>query len=359
MQEFLNQDILQNPVSEYLISLGTCLLGILIVKVCQKIVIRQIKRWASQTRSQLDDDLISLSQKSLKPLVYLGVFYVSIRNLTLSASLDTAIDAIGVIVLTVLIIHFLGSLAEYGIRLYWITHRTKNPNLELTLRSLIPATKVVLWAFGMVFLLDNFGFDISAIVAGLGIGGVAVALASQGLLQDLFSYFSILLDRPFELGDFIVVDDFMGTVEYIGIKTTHIRSISGEQIILSNTDLTGSRIRNFMRMQKRRVVFSIGVTYQTGRSKLQEIPTLLQEIIESTEHTIFDRAHFQGFGDFSLNFEVVYFVTSSDYNLYMDIQQSINLAMMATFAQRDIEFAYPTQVTYLNDDSGKELVATH
>ena len=198
-------------------------------------------------------------------------------------------------------------------------------------------------------LLDNLGFDISAVVASLGIGGVAIALASQGILQDLFSYFSILLDRPFELGDFIIVGDYLGTVEYVGIKTTRLRSISGEEIVIANTDLTGSRIRNFKRMRQRRIVFKFGVVYETSADLLAKIPVIIKEIINHTEHATFDRAHFSGYGEYSLDFEVVYFINTSDYNVYMNAQQQINLAVKAKFARHNIEFAYPTQINYFNN----------
>ena len=198
-------------------------------------------------------------------------------------------------------------------------------------------------------LLGNLGFDISALVASLGIGGVAIALASQGVLQDLFSYFSILLDRPVQIGDFIIVGDFVGTVEHIGIKTTRMRSLSGEQLIIANTELTGSRIRNFNPMEERRIVFTIGVTYDTGFKHLQEIPNFIQGIIEVTKNTRFDRCHFSSYRDSSLNFETVYYMTTSDYTAYMDAQQHINLEIKQAFEQRGIEFAFPTQVVHVNN----------
>jgi small-conductance mechanosensitive channel len=207
-------------------------------------------------------------------------------------------------------------------------------------------------------LLDNLGFDISAVIAGLGIGGVAVALASQGILEDLFSYFSILFDRPFELGDFIIVGEFMGTVERVGIKTTRLRSISGEELVLANTDLTGSRLRNYKRMAQRRVAFTIGVTYETGMDRLERIPELIQHVIESVDKTIFGRAHFFSYGDFSLNFEIVYFVTTNDYDVYMDTQQAINLGIKRKFDENGIEFAYPTQVQYLASLSNDALTVS-
>ena len=245
---------------------------------------------------------------------------------------------------TILGIRFFVALAEYFLLVYWITHRNSNANLKQSLDALIPAIRVAIWAIGLVFLLDNLGFDISAVIASLGIGGVAIALASQGVLKDLFSYFSILFDRPFEIGDFIVVGDFLGTVEQVGIKTTRIKSLSGEELILANTDLTGSRIRNFKKMKQRRVMFKISVAYATPLEALKEIPSLIENIIKETENVTFDRVHFYSYGDFSLDFEIVYFVNSNDYNDYMDAQQKINFRIKQEFEKRSIEFAHTTRV---------------
>ena len=163
--------------------------------------------------------------------------------------------------------------------------------------------------------------------------------------------FSIVLDRPFVIGDFIIVDDYLGTVEHIGLKTTRVRSLSGEQLVFSNADLLRGRVRNYKRMYERRVVFSIGVVYQTPYEKLKQIPTLIQEIIEAQEHVHFDRAHFRQYGPYSLDFEIVYWVKNPDYNVYMNIQQAINLAIFQRFEKEQIEFAYPTQSLYISRQS--------
>ncbi len=192
------------------------------------------------------------------------------------------------------------------------------------------------------------GIKISALVAGLGIGGIAIAFASQAILADLFSFFVILFDRPFEIGDFIVVDDLSGTVEYIGIKTTRIRSISGEELVFSNTTLTNARVRNYKRMARRRIIFKINVTYGNSMKNIQDIPEILKQIVSSEQEVSFDRAHFASYGDFALIYEVVYNILSSDYNKYMDIQQRINFKIKEEFDKRKIEFAYPTQTVFIN-----------
>lgn len=206
---------------------------------------------------------------------------------------------------------------------------------------------VIIWVMVVMLTLDNLGIDITALIAGLGIGGVAVALAVQNVLGDLFASLSITLDRPFVVGDFLIVGDFMGSVEYIGIKSTRLRSLSGEQIIISNSDLLGSRVRNYGRMNERRVVFGTSVTYETPLEQLEQIPALIRRIVESQPDTRFDRSHFAKHAAASIDYETVYYVRSADYNKYMDIQQSINLQLHRELQQMGVEFAYPTQKLYV------------
>jgi small-conductance mechanosensitive channel len=203
--------------------------------------------------------------------------------------------------------------------------------------------RTLIWALVLLLTLDNLGVNITALVAGLGITGIAVALAVQNVLGDLLASLSITLDRPFVIGDFLVVDEFMGTVEYIGVKSTRLRSLGGEQIIMPNANLLSSRIRNFTRMSERRVVFTLGVTYETPRATLERIPPAIRSIVQAENDVRFDRAHFFRFGPASLDFEVVYFVLSPDYNRFMDVQQSINLKVMELFEREGVQFAYPTQ----------------
>ena len=172
-------------------------------------------------------------------------------------------------------------------------------------------------------------------------------MAAQNILGDLFNYFVIFFDRPFEVGDFIVVDDKRGTVEFIGIKTTRIKSISGEQIVIANSNLTGSRVHNFRRLEERRCIFTIGVVYGTPLEKLRKIPSMITAIIETEPLSTPDRVHFATYGDFSLNFEIVFFVESAEYVQYMNIVQNINFQIYEAFTKEGIEFAFPTQTIFL------------
>lgn len=207
--------------------------------------------------------------------------------------------------------------------------------------------KVLLWAVISLLVLDNFGIDVTALIAGLGIGGIAIALAVQNVLADLLAYVSIIADRPFSHGDYLVIGEHSGTVEHIGIKTTRIRSLSGEQIVFSNNDLLNSRVRNYKRMNERRVAFTIGVTYDTDHEQLKAIPAILRVAVEAQENTRFDRAHMKEFGDFSINFELVYYMLVPDYASYMDTRQAVNLEIHGAFTRERVEFAFPTQTIYL------------
>lgn len=222
-----------------------------------------------------------------------------------------------------------------------------NPGAVAAMDVLSFVVRVAIWSVVLLVMLDNLGVNITGLVAGLGVGGIAVALAAQNILGDLFASLSIVLDKPFVVGDFLIMGDFLGSVEKVGIKTTRLRSLSGEQLVFSNNDLLSSRIRNYGRMYERRVVFSIGVTYQTSADTLKKIPGILKAAVEAQDNVRFDRAHFQKYGDFALIFEVVYYVKSSDYGIYMDIQQGINLQIFEEFEDRGIEFAYPTQTVFL------------
>jgi small-conductance mechanosensitive channel len=208
--------------------------------------------------------------------------------------------------------------------------------------------RILLWSIALLVTLDNLGFNITTLMASLGIGGIAVALATQNILGDVFSSVSIALDKPFVIGDFIVVDTFMGTVEYVGLKTTRIRSLGGEQIVFSNTELLKNRIRNFKRMQERRILFEFGIAYETPTEMVESVPGIVKEIIgEHSDKARFDRAHFKAYGDSALQFEVVYHVLNPDFNKYMDIQQAINMALLRRFRSLGVSFAYPTRTLHI------------
>src|SRR5690606_10281875 len=220
-------------------------------------------------------------------------------------------------------------------------------------RGLIIIINVIITIAGIVYLADNLGYNVTTLIAGMGIGGIAIALAAQNILEDLFCYFSIIFDKPFEIGDYVVIDDKSGTIEQIGIKTTRVRNLEGDQLVFSNADITGARLHNYKKMQQRRIVFSIGVVYGTSHQKLKEIPDLVKGIIAQEQQATFNRGHLKSMGDFSINYEFVYYIATADYNEYMDIQQDIYLHIYKIFEEQQIEFAFPTQTLFVEHTNNK------
>lgn len=347
IQDIMRETVLGNQVGDYLLFIFLFLAGISAIKVFQHFVLKGLKKWAEKTTTTLDDFLVGLVQSVALPLAYFGAFYLSVNTLNLNPLLKRIIDIAGMTLLTLFAARLATALTAYGFDVYRRA-RSQDSGMKRSFGALLKIVKVLIWALAIIFFLDNLGFKISAVIAGLGIGGIAIALAAQAILGDLFSYFAILFDRPFEIGDFIIIGDSLGTIEHIGIKTTRVRSLGGEQLVFSNTDLTSARVRNYKKMQKRRILFKLGVTYQTPLEKLKAMPGIIEKAIKGVDNTVFDRAHFASYADFSLVFEVVYYVLSADYNKYMDIQQEINFAINKEFTAHGIEFAYPTQTVYLN-----------
>lgn len=319
--------------------------GIILLK---KIFVHRIGRLAQKTANDFDDFLIEQIGKVGLVAISAASLYIAATFLTLSEPVRLAIKYIFVIVLTVRVIRMLEAFVHYGIRkAYQRRISESGPAADAMVKSVTGILHWIIWSVGFIFILSNLGVNISALVAGIGIGGIAVALAAQAILADAFSAFSIFLDKPFEIGDFIIVDDYLGTVEHIGIKTTRIRSLSGEQLIFPNSNLTSSRVKNYKRMDTRRIVFKIGVVYQTPLEKARKIPEIIRQIFSRINEVKLDRVHFASIGDFSLVYEIVYFVLSPDYNIYMDKQQEINFAVMESFEKEKIVFAYPTQTLFL------------
>jgi len=343
---------LGNPLVTWLIGAGVFVGTVLIFRLLRRGVLRRLSALSRRTTTELDDIVAEvLDETKWLFLLIMAAFFAS-RMFALAPDVRLVIARVTVIAL----LFQAGIWANTGLT-SWLARYRKHALAEdaaavTTMSALGFAGKLVLWSIALLLVLDNLGIDITALVAGLGVGGIAVALAVQNVLGDLFASLSIVFDRPFVIGDFLAVDDLMGNVEHIGLKTTRMRSISGEQLIFSNADLLASRIRNYGRMFERRVLFTLGVTYDTSAEKLEAIPAIIRECIEAQEHTRFGRSHFKEYGDFSLNVETVYYVTDPDYNAYMDIQQSINLTLLRRFADEGIEFAYPTQMVILSREGG-------
>jgi small-conductance mechanosensitive channel len=345
---FLSRTFYNNPVSRWLLAVVLILVLFLLARLLLAFIRRKLSAVAARTATVLDDLVVDILSKTK----FLVLFVLAVQGGSLILSLPPIVFRV---LSKASIFALLVQAAVWGTTVvsFWIERRiAKGGEGEAAAASsysvLSFLSRLFLWTIIVLLGLDNLGINVTALITGLGIGGVALALAVQNILGDLFASLSIALDKPFLVGDFIIVDDFLGTIEHVGLKTTRLRSLSGEQLVFSNGDLLKSRIRNYKRMAERRVVFSLGVVYQTSLEKLKAIPGLLREILDGRDNVRFERAHFRDFGGSALNFEVVYWVLSPDYNLYMDIQQDINFEIVKRFAAAGIEFAYPTQTLYLS-----------
>jgi small-conductance mechanosensitive channel len=332
-----------------MIAIGIMVGVFLVLSFIKQIIKNRFVRLIRESKTDLDDLTLPFIQGT-RWFTFLGLgIYLGCLFLTLPTEIQMWINR-GFRILLTIQVGFWGM----GLISFYI-ERQVDAKLEedqgadaTTLDALGLLGKIALWVILTLVILDNLDVEISSLVASLGIGGIAVALAVQNILGDLFSSLTITLDKPFVIGDFIVIDDFEGDVEDIGLKSTRIRSLSGEELIFSNTDLLNSRIRNYKHLEKRRISFSFGITYGTPVEKIKTIPEIVMEIITPMELIEFERVHFRELGDSSLNFNVVYYVLHHEYSTALDIQQEINLALYERFNKEGIEFAFPTQTVIVD-----------
>lgn len=336
---FFERVYFHNTVLDYAIFLGALILSAALIFVIGRIVLRHIAARNEKAQTPYGEFLLSGIKRYLLPVAYFSAFYYCTRILTLDDKLTKIVSGISVLFAIFMAAMFLASLASY---FFGKLGKDKDESGQLAVKWMARIAKILIWALALILFLDNIGVKITSLVTGLGIGGVAIAFAAQNVLTDIFCFFTIFFDKPFELGDFIIAGDHMGTVEHIGVKTTRLRALGGEQLVVSNADLTGSRIRNFKTMQQRRVLFTLGVTYNTPSEKLRKIPEMIKQVVEETENATFSRAHFAAYGAYSLNIEIVYYVLTSDYDQYMDINQRINFGIMEGFERLGVSFAFPT-----------------
>lgn len=348
--DFLQNYQLGNNTGFDYLQAGLAFGGLLLVlKLFQLLIISRLKKLAEKTKTDFDDVLIEILSRVKPPFYLLIALFLALQLINLTVWIDQVVKLFFLLAIISEFIQAIDRLLIYALNKYL----TKKNGVEEAKQSetmvaiISTIVKIILWVIGILLILSNFGVNVTSLIASLGIGGIAIALALQNILGDLFSSFTIFLDKPFQVGDFIIIDKNMGTVEKVGLKTTRIRSIGGEQLVVSNQELTSIRVQNFGRMQRRRVVFKIGVTYQTPSEKIISASQAIKKLIDETQEVTFDRCHFYEFGDSSLNFEVVMYVESADYNQYMNLRQIIHLGLLKKFQELGIDFAYPTQTVFL------------
>jgi len=311
--------------------------------IARTLLARHLAKVAAQTSNTADDAIVDLLRRTR----YFFILTAAIAAASLFLDLPPRALSVGRMLGTVALILQLAIWGNGLITFWFRNYAERKADTDVASRTTIAAfsfvARAILWSMLLLVGLNRLGVDITALITGLGVGGIAIALAVQNVLGDLFAALAIVLDKPFVVGDAISVDTMTGTVENVGLKTTRIRSVNGEQLIFSNTDLLKSRIRNFKRMQERRVVLTIGVSYDTPPDTVARIPDMLREAVESQEQVRFDRSHFMSYGESALNFETAYFVLTSDYLTYANKNQAVNLAVLRRFATEKIDFAFPTR----------------
>lgn len=342
--QFLQISFSNNSVQQWLLSLGGTIVALFVLVVIKKIILRKWESAAQKNSKEWNDVVADVFRRTHFLFLGLIAIYFGSLALDLPHKIKNILET-----LTILAVLFQGAIwAQYFIQFFLdhlVEKRLRHDISQVPIISFIGfSTKFVVWVTTLLVGLDNLGVNVTTLIAGLGVGGVAIALASQKILEDVFASLSIILDKPFVNGDFVTVGEYHGTIEHIGLKTTRMRSLSGEQIIISNSDLLKSRIRNFKKMYERRVVFETRVVYRTSLEMLEKIPVMIKEIVNRQQKARFDRCHFTTYGDFSLIFETVYFVTDADFTVYRDIEEAINLEIFRHFGAEGIEFAHSVLV---------------
>ncbi len=342
---FLNFSFLGNTIREYIVFLLVFLLVFIALRIFRIVVLKRIKNTIKKIGKEIGNTIILIID-TFKPQFYWFLsFYATINILNIPDFFWKILTIILVVWLAYQIVKALQLLIDYLINRYLKKERDQGSKHAIFIISRF--AKWLLWLFAGLIVLSNLGVNVTSVMAGLGIGGLAIALAIQNILNDLFSSFAIFFDKPFVVGDFIIAGEHMGVVEKIGIKTTRLKALQGEEIVISNQELTSTRIQNFKKMKKRRIVFHFGLVYQTPLEKLKKIPVIVEKIIKDEKLTELDRVHFAKFADFSLDFEVVYYILSGNYNDYMDSHQNILFKMKREFEKENISMAFPTQTIEL------------
>jgi len=344
-------------LTQWLVALAT-LGGVYVgLSLLRRVLVRRLHALAVRTRTQVDDVAAGIVQRTRSWFLVVLALQAASRLLPLPAVASTAIFAVSVVAVLLQVGVWLNGLIAFGTE-HYARQRADDPGSRATIQAVGYAARFVAWSVLVLTALKTFGVDITAIITGLGVGGIAIALAVQNILGDLFAALAIVLDKPFVVGETIHVDNIIGTVEHIGLKTTRLRSLGGEQIVISNADLLKSRIRNYKRMQERRVVFHLDITYDTPPDVVARIPAVVREVVNAQAPTRFDRCHFLSWMDSSLRFETVYYVLDADYNRYADIQHAINLELLRRFAEHGIAFAFPSRTVHLKPPAATSLAPT-
>ncbi len=347
--DLLSYTLWGNTVLNYLIFISLVLASYLAAWIFAVIFEKIIKKVYEKTKTKLDDIIFLALKKPIKFAIFLAGIYFSLGYIILSEGFAPFKKTIFAILWSITFAWAAHKIVVGLIDDYWMPKAEKKQ--KSSAHQFIPIIKravlAILWVIAAIFILNNAGINVTSLVAGVGIGGIAIAFALQSILEDMFSSFSIYLDKPFEVGDFIVIGTDSGTVKKIGVKSTRLQTLQGQELIMSNKELTNARVQNYKKMQKRRVVMTLGVVYGTKLNKLKKIPEIITDIFKSVKKADLLRVHFIEFGDFALKYELVFHITSQDYDIYRDTNQEINFKIVEEFEKAKLEIAYPTQTLYV------------
>ena len=322
-----------------------------VLSLGRRLAVRRLGAMAARSQTRVDDLGVDLIGRTRQYFLIAVAVYAAARILVLPDHARSALQLLFVAAVLLQAGRWGTGLIAFAVESYLRRNAEGDAGARATVQAVGYAGRFVLWSILLITALAAFGIDVTALITGLGLGGIAIALAVQNILGDLFAALAIVLDKPFVVGDFIIVDTTMGTVEHVGLKTTRIRSLGGEQIIVSNSELLKSRIRNYKRMEQRRVLFAIDVTYDTSPEVLNRIPGMLREIIEAQVPTRFDRSHLLALAESALRFETVYWVLDADFNKFADIQHAVIVELVRRFKAEQIDFAFPSRTVYVNNQN--------
>ncbi|MDB5891359.1 MAG: MscS Mechanosensitive ion channel [Polaromonas sp.] len=350
--------VMGTSVSSLMLALVSVLVSYFLMSSALKFAVGRMQRVAIRTTNRIDDTVVEVLSSTSSWLMVLAALLIGLGMLDLNDRWNERVEQLWFVAVAVQFGLWLTRAISMGMRRYEERHTVAGvAQVSASATLLSWMLRTLLWAVVLLAVLSNLGVNITAFVASLGVGGIAIALAVQNILGDLFASLSIAVDKPFEQGDFIGVGAVVGTVQYIGLKTTRLRSLDGEQIIISNTELLKQMVKNYKRMEERRVVFKFGVTYNTSAEQAEAIAPIVKRLVDAMPALRFDRAHLLGFGESALDYEVVYIVNSADYNLYMDCQQALNLQLIRELSALGVEFAHPTRTVYLASSGAAERIS--
>ena len=343
----MNRHVYGASVTEWLIAAATLAAVYLVLVLIRGLLIRRIGRIAARTTTDWDDLAVQLVERTRWYFLLLVAGYAATHVIPIPGDVARVLRAVSVVIVLVQAGVWGNGILGFAVDHYVRQRAAGDVGMRTTIQAVGYAGRFVLWSILVVTALQNFGIDVTALVTGLGIGGIAIALAVQNILGDLFAALAIVLDKPFVVGDSIQVDTLNGTIEHVGLKTTRIRSVNGEQIVVANSELLKSRIRNFKRMEQRRAVFHLDLAFDTPPDKLAAIPALVRQVVEAQPNAQFERCHLLTIAETGLRFETVYIVLDAEYNRYADIQHAINLEVLRRLSAQRVQFATPARAVYL------------